>query len=96
MLCLAVSIIPKLLHVALDVRDVDCWVKTRCLCRRRLLCCRVVGREDGLLGLLADVHLEVARDSLLLGHCSGCMWRFVGREGVGGGWVAQKSCSQRR
>ena len=40
--------------------------------RRRLLSGRVVGREDGLLGLLADVHLEVARDSLLLGHCGGC------------------------
>jgi hypothetical protein len=96
MLCLAVSIIPKLLHVVLDVRDVDCWVKTRCLCRRRLLCGRVVGREDGLLGLLADVHLEVARDSLLLGHCGGCVWRFVGRKGGVGKWVSRKTCSQRR
>jgi hypothetical protein len=40
-----------------------------------------VGREDGLLGLLADVHLELARDSLLLGHCGGCAGLYV-YEGV--------------
>lgn len=45
--------------------------------RRRLLSGRVVGREDRLLGLLADVHLELARDSLLLGHCGGCAGLYV-------------------
>lgn len=79
MLCAAVSVVvPKLLHASLDVRDVDCWVKAR-LGRRRLLSSRVVSREDGLLGLLANVHLELARDSLLLGHCGGCV-------GVVGEW----------
>lgn len=63
-----------------DVRDVYCWVKAS-LRRRRLLSGRVVGREDGLLGLLADVHLELARDSLLLGHCGGCAGLYV-YEGV--------------
>jgi hypothetical protein len=40
----------------------------------RLLGGRVVNREDGLLGLLARFHLDVARDSLLFGHCCGCVW----------------------
>jgi len=72
MLCSIVSNISKLFcYSSSNVRDVYCWVKT-CLGRRRLLGRWVVGREDGLLGLLADVHLELARDSLLLGHCSGC------------------------
>jgi hypothetical protein len=72
MLCSIVSIISKLLcYSSPYVRDVDCWVKT-CLSRRRLLSYWVMGREDGLLGLRADVHLEFARDSLLLGHCGGC------------------------
>lgn len=76
--CSAVSIvIPKLLNASLDVRDVDCWVEAR-LGRRRLLSSRVVSREDGLLGLLADVHLELARDSLLLGHCDGCVGVWAG------------------
>lgn len=80
MLCAAVSIvIPQLLHASLDVRDVDCWVEAR-LGGRRLLSGRVVSREDGLLGLLANVHLELARDSLLLGHCGGCVG-VVGRAG---------------
>lgn len=59
-----------------DVRDVYCRVKAS-LRRRRLLSGRVVGREDGLLGLLAGVHLELARDSLLLGHCGGCAGLYV-------------------
>jgi hypothetical protein len=72
MLCASVSIVSQLLlQSPSDVRDVYCWVKAR-LRRRRLLSGRVVGREDGLLGLLADVHLELAGDSLLLGHCGGC------------------------
>lgn len=73
MLCSIVSIVSQLLlQSSSDVRDVYCWVKAS-LRRRRLLSGRVVGREDGLLGLLADVHLELARDSLLLGHCGGCV-----------------------
>lgn len=59
-----------------DVRDVYCWVKAR-LRRRRLLSGRVVGREDRLLGLLAGVHLELARDSLLLGHYGVCAGLYV-------------------
>ena len=31
-----------------------------------------MNRENGLLGLLASFHLDVARDSLLFGHCCGC------------------------
>lgn len=77
MLCSIVSIVSRLLlHSSSDVRDVDCWVKAR-LRRRRLLSGRVVGREDGLLGLLAGVHLELARDSLLLGHCGGSAGVYV-------------------
>lgn len=70
--CAVVSIVvSRLLHSSSDVRDVYRWVQAS-LGRRRLLSGRVVCREDGLLRLLADVHLEVARDSLLLGHCGGC------------------------
>jgi hypothetical protein len=77
MLCSIVSIVSRLfLHSASDVRDVYCRVKAS-LGRRRLLSGRVVGREDGLLGLLADVHLELARDSLLLGHCGLCAGLYV-------------------
>lgn len=78
MLCSIVSIISQLLlQSSSDVRDVYCWVEAS-LRRRRLLSGRVVGREDGLLGLLANVHLELARDSLLLGHCGGCAGLCVG------------------
>lgn len=54
------------------VRDVDGRVKASLL-RCRLLGGRVVNREDGLLGLLASFHLDFARDSLLFGHCCGCV-----------------------
>jgi hypothetical protein len=77
MLCSTVSTIPKLSHLLLlDVRDVDCRVKTS-LSRRRLLGGWVVGREDRLLGLLADIHLELTRDSLLLGHCGECVGSWM-------------------
>ena len=68
-----VSFIPKLfLYSSSNARDVYSWVKAS-LGRRGLLSRWVVGREVGLLGLLADVHLELARDSLLLGHCGRCV-----------------------
>lgn len=77
--CAVVSIVfSQLLPSSSDVRDVYRWVQAS-LGRRGLLSGRVVCREDRLLRLLADVHLEVARDSLLLGHCGGCAGLFVWR-----------------
>lgn len=65
--------IPSLFAIqSSHVRDVDGRVKASLL-RCRLLGGRVVNREDGLLGLLARFHLDVARDSLLFGHCCGCV-----------------------
>jgi len=37
-----------------------------------------VNGEDGLLGLLARIHLDFARDSFFLGHCCGCLCCGVG------------------
>jgi hypothetical protein len=72
MLCRGVSINSLLFAVSSwHVRDVDGRVKAS-LGWCRLLGGRVVNREDGLLGLLASFHLDVARDSLLFGHC--CWW----------------------
>lgn len=57
------------------VRNVDGRVKAG-LRRRRLLGGRVVSREDGLLGALAGLHLNLARDSFLFGHCEGVVRRM--------------------
>ena len=92
MLCGGVSVIPSLFAIqSSHVRDVDGRVKASLL-RCRLLGGRVVNREDGLLGLLARFHLDVARDSLLFGHCCGCVVCVYGRVGCGVCCRAQKGC----
>ena len=58
------------LMVFSNVRDVNSRVQAG-LRRRRLLGGRVVSREDGLLLVLAGLHLNLARDSFLFGHCEG-------------------------